>query len=140
MERFFRDIEHCGIEIIIFDTPSLLGLSDTSILASKVDGTLIVTDVTKAKKEQVSKVKAVLAQSGTNVIGCIANKVITKQKTANYTSASQRKRNQHVEASKSNRAINVLSTPVLPTTPAPIPVYKGNGHPVKVLPTFSQGH
>jgi non-specific protein-tyrosine kinase len=40
MGRFFLAIARCRAEIIIIDTPPLLGLSDTSILASKVEATL----------------------------------------------------------------------------------------------------
>ncbi len=117
MERFFRAVENCGIEMILFDTPPLLGLSDTSILASKVDGTLIVTDVTHAKKDNMSRVKAILAQSGANVIGCIVNKESVKRKVSNYA-LHQRKSQQRI-AGPHNSALGrpmtwVPATPMYP--------------------------
>src|SRR5205807_5858757 len=51
MERLFVAIANCGAEMVIFDAPPLLGLSDTSILASNVDGTLIIVDATRPNDE-----------------------------------------------------------------------------------------
>lgn len=78
MERFLRVIADCGIEVVIFDTPPLLGLSDASILASKVDGALIVVDAAHATKEKLQQMKAVLSQTGVHVLGCVANKLKRK--------------------------------------------------------------
>lgn len=75
MQRFLTVIANCGFEVVIFDTPSLLGLSDASILASKVDGALIVIDTTRATKEKLRQVKAALSQTGVYVLGCVANKL-----------------------------------------------------------------
>jgi len=74
MQRFFAALTTCGVEVVIFDTPPLLGLSDANILASKVDGTLVVVDITRADKRNLKQVKALLVQSGAHVLGCVANK------------------------------------------------------------------
>lgn len=75
MQRFLTVITNCGVEVVIFDAPPLLGLSDASILASKVDGALIVVDTTRATKEKLRQVKAALTQTGVYVLGCVANKL-----------------------------------------------------------------
>ncbi len=74
MDKFLTTVMESGIEVVIFDTPPLLGLADTSILTSKVDGTLVVADVTRVKRKNLQQVKAQLTQSGTRVLGCIVNK------------------------------------------------------------------
>ena len=74
MQHFITALASCGAEVVIFDTPPLLGLSDASILAPKVDGTLVVVDITRANKGNLKQVKAILAQSGARVLGCIVNK------------------------------------------------------------------
>ncbi|MGI9059860.1 MAG: Wzz/FepE/Etk N-terminal domain-containing protein [Ktedonobacteraceae bacterium] len=74
MERFFTALAGSGAEVIIFDTPPLIGLSDASILASKVDGVLVVVDVTTASKKNLKQMKALLLQSGSRVLGCVMNK------------------------------------------------------------------
>ena len=84
MQRFFTVIANCGIEVVIFDTPPLLGLSDASILASKVDGALIVIDTTRATKEKLKQAKAVLSQTGVHVLGCVANKLKHKRSDSTY--------------------------------------------------------
>jgi len=84
MQRFFAVIADCGIEVVIFDTAPLLGLSDTSILASKVDGALVVVDTTRATKEKLKQVKPVLAQTGVHVLGCVVNKLKHKRSDSSY--------------------------------------------------------
>jgi len=85
MQRFLTVIEHCGVEVVIFDTPPLLGLSDASILASKVDGTLVVVDITRAQKGKLRQMKSVLAQTGANVLGCVINKQRGNRHDTAYT-------------------------------------------------------
>jgi Mrp family chromosome partitioning ATPase len=84
MQGFLAMIENCGIEMVIFDTPPLLGLSDASILASKVDGALIVVDTKRATKGKLRQSKAMLSQTGVHVLGCVANKLKHKRKESSY--------------------------------------------------------
>ena len=84
MQRFLTAIENCGVEIVIFDVPPLLGLSDASILASKVDGALVVVDATRATKDKLKQTKAALLQTGVQVLGCVANKVPHKGNETYY--------------------------------------------------------
>ena len=84
MEYFLQSISRCGAEIVIFDTPPLLGLSDSSILAAKVDGTLVVVDITQANIKNVKQVKALLTQAGARVLGCVVNKETTRRKQGAY--------------------------------------------------------
>jgi len=74
MQRFLAALANCGVEMVIFDSPPLLGLSDASILASKVDGAIAVVDMTRATKGKLKLLKAALAQTSVNVLGCVANK------------------------------------------------------------------
>jgi Mrp family chromosome partitioning ATPase len=74
MQGFFAALKSCGAEVVIFDTPPLLGLSDASILASKVDGTLVVVDINHASKGNLKQMKALLEQAKVRIIGCVVNK------------------------------------------------------------------
>ncbi|HZS78094.1 MAG TPA: Wzz/FepE/Etk N-terminal domain-containing protein [Ktedonobacteraceae bacterium] len=74
MKRFFSILEGCGIEMVIFDAPPIRGISDANILASKVDGTLVVIDISRANRKALAQVKTQLAQVGANILGCIVNK------------------------------------------------------------------
>jgi capsular exopolysaccharide synthesis family protein len=84
MQRFFVMLTNSGVEAVIFDTPSLLGLSDAVFLASKVDGTLVVVDITRTKREDLKQAKEVLEQAGANVLGCVVNKEHNDHKNAPY--------------------------------------------------------
>ncbi len=85
MQRFQEILEKCGIDVVIFDTPPLLGLSDSTILASKVDGVLVVIDMTRANKGKLKQVKAILAQASANVLGCVINKERKSRNDSAYT-------------------------------------------------------
>jgi len=85
MEHFFTALANCGAEVIIFDTPPLLGLSDANILAPKVDGVLMVVDITNANKKNLKRAKAHLAQSESHVLGCVVNKQRQSRKDSAYS-------------------------------------------------------
>ncbi len=74
MQHVLTALGNCGAEVVIFDTPPLLGLSDANILASQVDGTLVVVDITRANRGDLKQVKALLAQAGAYVLGVVVNK------------------------------------------------------------------
>src|SRR6266480_4693242 len=74
MQHILTALGNCGVEVVIFDTPPLLSLSDASILASKVDGTLVVVDITRANRGNLEQVKAMLAQAGAHILGVVVNK------------------------------------------------------------------
>jgi len=99
MQRFFTALNNYGADVVIFDTPSLLGMSDATILASKVDGTLIVVDITHASKGHLKQVKAELGQAGVRVLGCVINKEQRSRENApylyNYGTEKQSKRDDH---------------------------------------------
>lgn len=86
MESFQVALANSGAEVIIFDAPPLLGLSDASILASKVDGVLVVINIEKANRKQIEQMKAQFTQAGTRVLGCVVNKQRRKRKDASYYS------------------------------------------------------
>jgi len=118
MERLTLAIANCGAEIVIFDTPPLLGLSDTSILASKMDGTIVVTDITRAKKGNLKHIKAILEQSGANVLGFVVNKQRYSRKDSAYSYYYyDRTADQHSEGKHSMKNGNVPDVPAIPTQP-----------------------
>lgn len=74
MQRLFAALATCGAEIVIVDAPPIRGLSDAGIMASKVDGTLVVVDIARSNKSYLLQTKTLLLQAGAHVIGCVANK------------------------------------------------------------------
>ncbi len=74
LQRLLRNVADDGIDVAIFDTPPVLGLSDVSILAPKMDATLVVVDITRANKKNLQQMKGLLVQAGAHVLGCVVNK------------------------------------------------------------------
>jgi non-specific protein-tyrosine kinase len=119
MQRFFAVIANCGIEVVIFDTPPLLGLSDASILASKVDSALVVVDTMRATKGKLRQMKAVLSQTGVHVLGCVANKLQHKRNDSSYYYYNYSYTDDQNNEEKSTRNGHVPSVPVAPMPAAP---------------------
>lgn len=86
MQRFMAMITNCGADVVIFDTPPVYGLSDTNILASKVDGVLVVVDARRATRGMLLQIKTLFGQAGANVIGCVLNKQRPSKSDSSYSS------------------------------------------------------
>jgi Mrp family chromosome partitioning ATPase len=112
MQSFLSVIANCGIDAVIFDTAPLLGLSDTSILASKVDGALVVVDTTRATKGKLRQTKAELSQTGVHVLGCVANKLRYKRDDDTYQYYYRMEDQDSKE--KSTRNGHMSTTPLTP--------------------------
>lgn len=85
MQRFYSLVANCGADVVIFDAPPIRGLSDASIIASKVDGTMLVVDSTRATRGQLKQVKTLLSQAGASVIGCVVNKQRRSRHDSSYS-------------------------------------------------------
>ncbi len=84
MPFLMSSIENCGADVVIIDAAPLLGLSDTSILAVMVDATLFVVDITHAYKKSLKQAKALIAQTGAQVLGCVVNKQLRRRGATLY--------------------------------------------------------
>jgi non-specific protein-tyrosine kinase len=74
MDNLLHVLEKCDIDVVIFDTPPLLGLSDVSILMRKADAVLFVVDISRTRRKSVQQAKTLLSQAGSRVLGCVINK------------------------------------------------------------------
>ncbi len=71
-------------EYVIFDTPPLISVSDSAILASQADGILMVVRPGKVKGEVGRRTKELLERIGTPVLGCVFNRVETSHRDYYY--------------------------------------------------------
>lgn len=62
-------------DMVIFDTPPLLAVTDAQILASKSEGVIFVIPQGKANKDEIFKAKDLLEKVQANVLGAILNRV-----------------------------------------------------------------
>src|SRR5713226_5373943 len=62
-----------GFDIVLFDSPPILAVNDALLLASIVDGVLLVIGAGSADRDEVRRVRAQLEPIGTPVIGAVLN-------------------------------------------------------------------
>lgn len=70
-------------DIILFDTPPVLAVTDAQILANKCEGTIIVVGSGKTEKEQLLKSKELLTAAQAKILGVVLNNKKMKE-TDNY--------------------------------------------------------
>jgi len=64
-----------GADILVVDSPPILAVADTAILASEVDGVLMVLDAGRTRREMAQRGLASLQQVQARVIGAVLNRV-----------------------------------------------------------------
>ena len=60
-------------DLIVFDAPPVLSVTDAQILSNKADGTILVLNAGMTEKENIVKAKEALVSSQANVLGVILN-------------------------------------------------------------------
>lgn len=62
-------------DLVVFDSPPLLPVTDAQILAAKVDGTIVVVPQGEVKKNELNQAAELLEKVNANVLGTVMNKV-----------------------------------------------------------------
>ena len=62
-------------DMVLFDAPPIIAVTDAAVLASKVDAVLLVVSAGKTKREHAKKAKALLDKVNAHLIGTILNNV-----------------------------------------------------------------
>ncbi len=66
-------------DIVFFDSPPILGVSDASMLASEVDNTIMVVQYRRFPRGMLQRVKQAVHHVGGNLVGVVLNNMDTKQ-------------------------------------------------------------
>ncbi|WP_193195913.1 GumC family protein [Nostoc sp. MG11] len=72
MKRLMADF-HNSFDLVIYDTPPLLGLADASLLAPNTDGILLVVRIDKTDSSKIQQALDHLKISPMNVLGIVGN-------------------------------------------------------------------
>jgi capsular exopolysaccharide synthesis family protein len=77
-------------DLVLFDSPPILGVSDGSVLSSEVDITIMVVQHRRFPRSMLQRVKQAVHNVGGNLLGVVLNNVDTKHDTGyqyytNYT-------------------------------------------------------
>lgn len=78
MNRLLVELK-ARFDLIIFDAPPILSVTDSQILSNKCDATILVIDSRTTPKESAIKAKSILEHSKANIIGVILNNYILKK-------------------------------------------------------------
>lgn len=61
-------------DLVFIDTPPVVAVTDAAVLASKVDGTLLIVASHQTEQEILKKAKELLVNARANILGVILNK------------------------------------------------------------------
>ena len=123
-------------DVVIFDTPPVMAVADATVLASAVDGALLVVDNNHTRKKLLRQSFDALLAVGTNVIGIVLNRVSIRGRESSYTyyypqrnegeGRSGRRRKPARLTAKANSLPNgiAVDTPILPAVKS----YDSNGN------------
>jgi len=73
MEQRIAQLAQCA-DLVIFDSPPVLVVTDASILAKQVDSTLLVIEAGRTRRQVCQKSKEALEQIGAKIAGVILNR------------------------------------------------------------------
>lgn len=74
MDKLMQELEEI-FDLVIYDMPPVIAVTDAQIMASKVEGTIFVLPKGQASKEEVYKSKELLEMVNANILGAIFNRV-----------------------------------------------------------------
>ena len=74
MEKLISEASQ-RFDIVLFDSPPVLGVSDASLLVSKADATLLVLQPRKMTLKALLRAKALVNNAGGHLIGLVMNNV-----------------------------------------------------------------
>ncbi len=74
MEKLLKALKE-SFDYIILDTPPVQAVTDSQILSTKADGTILVVKAEKTKKESVVNAINLLKKVNSNIIGTVLNEI-----------------------------------------------------------------
>ena len=85
--RTFRTLVNTLMEradLVIFDSPPVLAAADAAILASQMDGTIVVIETGRTKKASVLRATQMLTHVRANILGVAYNKMRSQEASGYY--------------------------------------------------------
>lgn len=79
------DLLGTAADIVIFDSPPLVGIADGAILAARLDGTVLVTDTTRTRAGMLNHAVGILDRAQATVWGVTLNKLSRRGSDGYYS-------------------------------------------------------
>ncbi len=76
-------------DIVLLDSPPVVAVSDAAVLATKVDGVLLVVSAGRTKRDSIQTAKAKLQKVNANVLGAVLMNVALDASLERYYNTSQ---------------------------------------------------
>jgi len=83
MEAFIEEAK-TNYDMVIFDMPPVLAVTDAQILGHVCDGVLLIVKSNQTKKEELIKAKDLLEKANAKIIGSVLHGVDPKEMTGQY--------------------------------------------------------
>lgn len=74
MERLIRELEQ-RFDYVLIDMPPIMPVTDTLVLAGKIDGVIVVVEAERISPASAKEMKNRLVKNGANILGVILNKI-----------------------------------------------------------------
>jgi non-specific protein-tyrosine kinase len=74
MESLVRELRDMA-DYVVFDTPPVLAVTDAAVLATKVDGAILVLSAGRARRDAAKKAKRTLEELSGHFLGVVVNNV-----------------------------------------------------------------
>lgn len=72
------------VDLVVIDSAPLRGLTDSAILSSYADGTVLVIDARRSRRPAVRQSREILAKAGADVLGAVLNRIPEKAHASRY--------------------------------------------------------
>ena len=124
MSELIQDVKQ-RFDLVLVDSPPILGVSDASVLASEVDLTMLVVQHRKLPRNMLLRVKHAVENVGGHVIGVVLNNVDVRSDSQYQYYTSYYTYYAPAEA-QTGPPIGGGSQPAAPAKPQPAPARGGN--------------
>lgn len=86
MESLIRELRDMA-DYVLFDTPPVLAVTDAAVLATQVDGTILVLSAGRARRDAAKKAKRTLEELSLRFLGVVVNNVKAEGRAGYYPSS-----------------------------------------------------
>ncbi len=66
-------------EIVLFDTPPVVAVTDAAVLATKVDGVLLIFQAGRTSRDRARQARQILEKVKANIVGVVLNNAQIEQ-------------------------------------------------------------
>ena len=71
-------------DVVLLDAPPIVAVSDAAVLASKVDGVILVVNAGKTKRDLATRARSLLEKANANILGVVLNNAPVEKSLYTY--------------------------------------------------------